>query len=173
MVEELEAVYDLYGVYLWGGLFTLVFLLTLWVGTIHLRLARTMRYFEQLVDDVDGANLVEILERQIDLLNEVMERQEALHHGQQELERAFQRAVQHVGIVRFNPFGDTGGDQSFSVALLDGNGNGVVVSSLFSRSETRVFAKPVQQRQSPYTLTREEQEAIDLANRAVVNGRSV
>src|SRR5690606_12070799 len=134
-------------------------------------LTRTMRYFEQLVDDVDGANLVEVLEQQIDLLNEVMERQEALHREQQALEPARRRAVQHGGVVRFNSSGDTGGDRSFSVALLDGNGDGVVVSSLFSRNETRVFAKPIQQRQSSYTLTREEQGAIELADDGVANRR--
>ena len=65
--------------------------------------------------------------------------------------------------MRFNPFSDTGGDQSFSIALLDGAGDGLVISSLFGRSETRVFAKPVQGGQSKYTLTDEEQEAIQLA----------
>jgi hypothetical protein len=49
------------------------------------------------------------------------------------------------------------------IALLDGDGDGLVISSLFGRSETRVFAKPVQGGQSKYTLTDEEQEAIELA----------
>lgn len=51
--------------------------------------------------------------------------------------------VQKVALKRYNPYHDTGGDQSFSVALLNGEGDGVVVSSLHSRAETRVFAKPV------------------------------
>ena len=77
-----------------------------------------------------------------------------------------QRTVQRVGLVRFNPFSDTGGDQSFSIALLDGEGDGLVISSLFSRNETRVFAKPIQAGQSKYNLTEEEQQAILLASDA-------
>ena len=66
-------------------------------------------------------------------------------------------------MVRYNPFADSGGDQSFAIALLDSLGNGVVISSLHSRSETRVFAKPVQAGNSRYPLSDEEQDAIKKA----------
>lgn len=69
--------------------------------------------------------------------------------------------VRHVGLVRFSPFHDTGGDQSFSVAILDGRGDGVVVSALHSRTESKLYAKPVNAGQSRYALTEEEKQAID------------
>ena len=65
--------------------------------------------------------------------------------------------------MRFNPFSDTGGDQSFSIALLDGAGDGLVISSLFGRAETRVFAKPVENGTSRHTLSSEETDAIRIA----------
>jgi hypothetical protein len=72
--------------------------------------------------------------------------------------------VHKVGVVRFNPFKDLGGDQSFSIALLDGENNGVVVSSLHTREGNRVYAKPVELGKAvKHPLTEEEQEAIKKA----------
>ena len=62
------------------------------------------------------------------------------------LEAAGLRAFQRVGLVRFNPFEDTGGNQSFALALLDAEGNGWVLSSLHARTGTRVYAKPITRR---------------------------
>jgi hypothetical protein len=71
--------------------------------------------------------------------------------------------VRHVGLVRFSPFHDTGGDQSFALALLDGRGDGVVVTGLHSRTESRLYAKPIEAGTSRYSLTPEEREAMDRA----------
>jgi hypothetical protein len=65
-----------------------------------------------------------------------------------------------VGPVRFNPFEDTGGNQSFALALLDGNGDGFVVSSLHARAGTRVYAKSVARGASDAALSDEEGEAL-------------
>lgn len=69
-------------------------------------------------------------------------------------------AIQKVGVLRFNPFEDVGGDQSFAAALLDSEDNGVIISSLYTREGTRVYAKPLVKGQSKYHLSREEEEAI-------------
>lgn len=76
------------------------------------------------------------------------------------VEEASRRHLQHVGVVRFNAFADTGSDLSFAIALLDRDLNGVVVSSLYGRDESRVYAKPVIGGQSTYFLTAEEKEAL-------------
>lgn len=72
--------------------------------------------------------------------------------------------LQKAGLVRFNPFAETGGNMSFSLALLDGQNNGIVISSLHSREATRIYAKPVEHGQSKYQLTDEERQAIEQAN---------
>jgi hypothetical protein len=63
-------------------------------------------------------------------------------------------------VVRFDAFQDTAGQQSFAVALLDNRGNGVVITSLFGRSESRCYAKPVVKGESPFPLSDEERAAI-------------
>lgn len=74
--------------------------------------------------------------------------------------------IQRVALKRYNPYEDTGGDQSFSLACLDKVGNGFVLTSLHARSGTRVFAKPVKEGKSgEYKLSREEEETIEEAMR--------
>jgi hypothetical protein len=68
--------------------------------------------------------------------------------------------VRNVGLVRYDAFEDVGGRLSFSCALLDDKGNGVVVTSINGRQDTRVYAKPVMARKSGYNLSVEEEEAI-------------
>jgi hypothetical protein len=74
-------------------------------------------------------------------------------------------ALRHVGVVRYDAFGDMGGRMSFSAALYDDNGDGVVISSINGRSETRTYAKSLSELRSDQTLSPEEQDAIARARR--------
>ncbi|PIS15017.1 hypothetical protein COT63_02145 [Candidatus Shapirobacteria bacterium CG09_land_8_20_14_0_10_38_17] len=70
-------------------------------------------------------------------------------------------SIQKVGLVRFNPFSETGGNQSFSLALLDGNNDGLVISSFHSREGTRIYAKIVKKGEGKKSsFSNEEEEAI-------------
>jgi hypothetical protein len=69
-------------------------------------------------------------------------------------------AISHIGVVRFNSYAEAGGNNSFSLALLDDHQNGVVVTSLYGRDTQRVYAKPVQNGDSNIPLTNEERQAI-------------
>jgi hypothetical protein len=71
--------------------------------------------------------------------------------------------LQKIGIVRFNPFKEIGGDQSFSIALLDGKDSGIVLTSLYSPQGNRIYAKPIEQGKSKYHLSEEEKKAIERA----------
>jgi len=75
-----------------------------------------------------------------------------------------QLAIQKVGIVRYNPFEDTGSNQSFVLAILDARGDGFVLSSMHSRQQTRVFLKQVSAGKAETALSTEESEAIRRAN---------
>jgi hypothetical protein len=71
--------------------------------------------------------------------------------------------IQRVGLIRYNPFGDIGGDQSFTIALLDAYNNGAVISSLHSKEGTRIYAKPIEKGESSYQLSDEEKQAVKKA----------
>ena len=74
-----------------------------------------------------------------------------------------QRSIQRIGVVRFNPFEDTGSNQSFVLAMLDARGDGFVLSSLHSRQATRMFLKSVTAGRSETAVSDEEAAAIRLA----------
>lgn len=84
-----------------------------------------------------------------------------------ELREAVVHSVQHVGMIRFDAFEDMGGELSFAVAMLDAQGAGLVLSSINGRSETRIYAKPVEHGSSKVNLSSEEEEAIRRALGAV------
>lgn len=85
-----------------------------------------------------------------------------------EYQKGMRKAFTKSAVVRFNPFGEMGGDQSFSLALLDQDNNGVVVTSHYTIEHQRVYAKPVQKGRSEYSLSKEEKEAIEKAGRQYI-----
>ena len=84
----------------------------------------------------------------------------ALHAVDKKLQTQIEGSVRKVALLRYDAFEDVGGRLSFSCALLDDHGNGVVLTSINGRQETRVYAKPVAQGTSPHNLSLEEEEAI-------------
>ena len=130
------------------------------------RLRRAVRGYRDLVrDDRAGptGSLHELLAAHADQISKAGARMTEIEELHDILIRRTEHSLQHIGIVRFNPFDDTGSDQSFVIALLDANRDGVVVSSLHGRGTTRVFAKPISAGSSIHQLSNEEADAIRLA----------
>lgn len=142
-----------------------VLALAVWVALLQ-RAEATLRRRLRRVIPGGEAGLDEILDGQMQRAASLSDRVDALVRLQQELDAALQHSIQRIGVVRFNPFPDTGGDQSFAIALLDKIGNGLVISSLHSRADTRVFAKQIANGRSRYPLSDEEQDAIKAALRS-------
>lgn len=83
-----------------------------------------------------------------------------------DVETRLRKSTSGIATVRFNPFKGVGagGNQSFATAFIDENGNGVVISSLYSRERVSIFAKPIEKFKSEHKLTKEEKEAIKQAS---------
>ena len=90
---------------------------------------------------------------------------EKLSNELENLKKESRFSIQKIGIVRFNPFSEVGSDQSFSIALLDKNDSGVVITSLYTREENRVYGKPIEAGKSAYSLSDEEKQAIEKAKK--------
>jgi hypothetical protein len=140
-----------------------VLVLGAWVAWLQRSEALLRRRLRRVLPEGEAGGIDVILDRQLKSIEGLSERVDALNKLHHELENLTQRTIQKVGVIRYNPFSDTGGDQSFAIALLDSLGNGVVLSSLHSRTDTRVFAKPVQSGRSKFQLSDEEQDAIKKA----------
>jgi hypothetical protein len=107
-----------------------------------------------------GRSLEAILDAHIDKVYAVAAELDELAARSAILEANGRRAFQKIGLVRFNPFEDTGGNQSFALALLDAAGDGFVVSSLHARTGTRVYAKALTGGRADGALSNEEAEAL-------------
>lgn len=143
-------------------------LLAIGIGAVSLLRLRSLT---QRFDSALGGNVTDSLES---LLAEHLKRVENVDERLGELDAEYKRlsvtnslASQKISIVRFNPFGDTGGDQSFSLAVLDAHDSGYVLTSIHGRQGTRVYVKPVDFGKSKYTLSAEEQQALTQAVKRV------
>lgn len=124
------------------------------------RVNRLSRGYRRLVTGSDGADLGQLLHAHLDRVVAAVARGNEVAATCQELERRMTGCVQHVGVLRFDAFEDVGGQLSFALALLDDTGNGMVLSSLHGRQETRLFAKPIRDGKSEVPLTIEEVQAL-------------
>ena len=126
--------------------------------------ARRARRLEALLTALtrgdDGKSLANVLEAHLDKVYAVARRQDELDGRTAALEERSRHTLQGVSLVRFNNFDDTGGNQSFALALADPEANGVVLSSLHARNQTRVYGKAVARGAAEGALSAEESEAL-------------
>lgn len=116
--------------------------------------------YQALVTEIGEGNVMSVLNEYMGTVRGISKNMSEMDERVTVLHDHLPSLVSHVGLVRFSPFHDTGGDQSFSLALLDGKGDGVVISALHSRQDHKLYAKPVVNRASQYPLTDEERTAL-------------
>lgn len=147
-----------------GALALLLLILIVLVVIQTVRLSRATTAYRQLLRGTPaGVSLPDVLSAHIGRVQDVSRRLTELNGLHGYLEERSRGSLQHIGMVRFNPFEDTGSDQSFAIALLDDRRDGIVLSSLHGRANTRLFAKPVEGGASKHTLSTEEAQAIRIA----------
>lgn len=137
-----------------------------WLAASSFFLWRTISHYQKLTSGVAKKQLGEVLEKIIRQLSSEGKKINVVAKKLEKLEKDGSLHVQKIGVVRFNPFSDTGGNQSFTLALLDGQDNGFVLSTLHSRDQTRIYAKPVKEGKARgFDFSKEEKEAIAKARR--------
>lgn len=142
-----------------------VFALLIWAGFLQLQLFLLRRRLNRIFAGGRAADLEEIISRQIKQLRASQKEIREIKKFTEYLEKMCLAGLQKVSVIRFNPFKDTGGNQSFTACLLDAKNNGVIISSLFTRDGNRLFAKPVKGGQPDFPLTQEEQKALKEATK--------
>ena len=156
----LSALFAPYAGHILIGSMVVVCGLTAWVVLLQVRVSHMRKQYTRLMAGTDGANLEEALNQHIDQIREALDTTSALQAKTRRMEWTLNHCFQWMGIVRFSPFRNTGGAQSFALVIADERGDGVVLSSLHSRENTRVYAKALSGWESYYALTDEEKQAI-------------
>ena len=115
---------------------------------------------DRILRHSQATDIEELLHEQWQALREAQTSADVASARLDRAEAALGRALQHVGMVRYNAFPGAGAELSFSIALLDPARDGLVISGLYGREETRIYAKPIAAGTSRYPLSDEEREAI-------------
>ena len=138
-------------------LFIIILILFRSVGKLETKYRRLMR-------GASGKNIEEVIVKRLDEIDDVKDKCEEALNQNKELKESLKGCVQKVAIMRYKAFENVGSDLSFSIAILDGNNDGIILTGIYGREESTTYAKPVDQGISRYDLSEEE---ITVLNRAM------
>ncbi len=138
------------------ALVALVLALIFWVIKTEIRLRK-------IFAGKKASDLEQVISSLVEEVNRLDRSEEKIKNHIDNIESRLKKSIQGVSTVRFNALRDTGGNQSFAVAFLNEEGNGAIISSVYSREFMNVFAKPIKNYASEYELSKEEKEALEKA----------
>jgi len=136
----------------------LIFLI--WITRLQIQLAEAKKRLDGFCLGKNGKSLEELIVCCSKGVEDLEKKDKELFQKVAENNGIALNGIQNVGVVRFNPFKDVGGDQSFAIALLNAHKDGLVISSLFTKSGIRIYAKPISKGGSKYQLSVEESRAV-------------
>ena len=148
-------------------------LCVLFVLLLAARLRKARREYMSLRGDGEERDILSAMGRtikRVQTLDGRIAELAAAHKAHTALSRA---SMQKFALVRYDAFEDMGGQLSFSAAILDDHGDGLVITSINGRTETRTYAKPIKGRESEHNLSDEEREAIEAAGSGVGRGEAL
>lgn len=149
--------------YMVGILGVLVIIMYLLLIHLLYTLNYMKKRYKKMMTGVDGANLERMMIGCVDSTKNVADENAKLWEENRAIKELLSNALTKVAVVRFRAFEDMGGDLSYAVAMLDSHNNGVVMSSIFGREDSRSYVKPIEDGSSTYSMTAEEQDALKQA----------
>lgn len=151
---------DIFLIIMLCGFILLVFLYLINI----IKLSKLRKNYKCFMNKIgNGNNIQETIENYIKKIEEVQQENNELKNYLKQIDSTLALSIQKVGLVRYNAFKDTGSDLSFTLALLNEKNTGIVLNGIYSREMSNIYAKPVEQGTSTYTLSEEEKQAIKKA----------
>lgn len=145
-----------------SAIFNIIFLILVIISFIKItNIKKEYKLFMKKLGK--GNNIEEMLNKHLDKVEFVQKQNEEILDYCRKIDTNFAKTISKVGIVRYSAFRDTGSDLSFTLALLNKHNDGVVLNGIYSREMSNIYAKPIKNAESTYTLSNEEKEAIKQA----------
>ena len=141
----------------------ILIVLGVWLSGLSVVFYLILRHYRRLVKGAGKYDLKKVLDKILDLVDKNSKNISSLEKETRFLRDEGLNYVQRMGLVRFNPFNETGGDHSFSLAVLNGKNSGFVITALHTRERTRVYLKSLKDGKTEYELSNEEKKAISKA----------
>lgn len=137
-----------------------------WLAVLSAAFYWLFTFFRKLTKGSREGDLVKVLDRILKIQAKTNTDLSLLKKEIGQLEKEGQLHIQKVGVIRFNPFAETGGDHSFVLTLLDGSDSGVILTCLHTRERTRVYLKAIEKGKSEQELSGEEKRALKVAQKS-------
>jgi hypothetical protein len=162
-VETMMEILKNFQPYIILGLCCIVVLLLIIVIVLLRSVSNVEKRYRRFMRGVNNKNLEELIISYLDKIDEVKKESERLAESYEGLDKRLKKSIQKTSVIRYRAFDDVGSDLSFSIALLDDNDNGVILTGIYGRNESTTYAKPIDKGISRYDLSEEEQEVLNTA----------
>ena len=130
----------------------------------YIRLANMKKSYDKFMKKLGkGENIEEMLKNHLEKVEFVHKQNEEILDYCRKIDNDFGKTISKIGIIRYSAFKDTWNDLSFTLALLNKHNDGVVLNGIYSREMSNIYAKPIKNAESTYTLSNEEKQAIQKA----------
>ena len=143
--------------------FVLAIILLVYCIILHIRLGSSTKKFNFFMQGENGASLERKLSVEITEIREAAKGLQDMITEQTQIRNIQGNTLQKIGFKKYNAFDNIGNDLSFALTLLDGNNNGVCISSIYGRNDSRIFSKPIVKGKSLVNLSQEELESLNEA----------
>lgn len=149
----------------WMGMATIVLVIALLVYCVilHIRLGSLKKKYDFFMQGDNGASLERKLSVEVSEIRDAAKGLETMLTEQAAIRNIQSNTIQKIGFIKYNAFENIGNDLSFALTLLDGNNNGICISSIYGRNESRIFSKPIVKGKSLVSLSQEELESLNEA----------
>jgi hypothetical protein len=149
----------------WIGMATIVLVIALLVYCVilHIRLGSLKKKYDFFMQEDNGASLERKLSVEVSEIRDAAKGLETMMTEQAAIRNIQSNTIQKIGFIKYNAFENIGNDLSFALTLLDGNNNGICISSIYGRNESRIFSKPIVKGKSLVSLSQEELESLNEA----------
>ncbi len=137
--------------------------LVVWVLVLTYQLWSFKKRYKDVTDALKEGNLADVVVRLTEELKYLQNKNKSLEEAQAKTAETLRGAFQKADVVRYDAFNDIGGKLSHSIALLNDKGDGIILTTINGRQESRSYAKPVEGGKSSYNLSEEEEQAINKA----------
>jgi hypothetical protein len=159
-MQNIIKLIDAYQPYILIGLAVLVIILLLLLISVLKSLNNLESKYRRLMRGTTGKNIEELIVNNLGKIDQAKEETEYMKELYKSVDKRLKECIQKVSVVRYRAFENVGSDLSYSIAFLDENNDGVILTGIFGRNESTTYAKPVDKGISRYDLSLEEQQVL-------------
>ncbi|MFT8315456.1 MAG: DUF4446 family protein [Clostridium sp.] len=159
-MQTIIGIYNNLSIYIVSILIIIIIILLLLTFVNIKAINRLESKYRKLTRGVENSNLQELIESYMDKIDKISNESKEVKNLYENINEKINKCLQNISIIRYKAFEDVGSDLSFSVALLDNNNDGVIITSIYGRNESTTYAKPIDKGISRYDLSDEEKHVL-------------